>query len=259
MAWPEDLHPGPAGAQGMIANKEKRPPGGWEGVGRARCFAADSVVTAASTTAMIVAGVIVSAVVIAVVVLVTRLVVVLEGGERGLDVRFDGELVRRIAGVEHRGPRDEPLRGIEVEGDGRGDGAGAGGQGERGALRPARAGGEESDERENEELLHLQYLQRGAGGPLDLSFWKTPDPARAGHQNFCNFLEVLSFGVMRLTPLEQRRFRARRDPARSRRSGPSSGAGSRCRERSCGLLRPREIQARRRGSSAGRRSCRQSR
>src|SRR3954463_9399195 len=85
-------------------------------VGPAATVIVAGVVTRA-VMAVIVAGVVVRAVVVAVVVLMPHPVVVLEGVERGADVRLDGELVRRIRRVEDGGGRGEPGARVEVDGD----------------------------------------------------------------------------------------------------------------------------------------------
>src|SRR3954466_13234284 len=78
---------------------------------------AATVIVGGAVVAVIVASVVVRGVVVAVVVFMPHAVVVLEGVERGADVRVDGELVRRIRRVEDCGARGEPGARVEVDGD----------------------------------------------------------------------------------------------------------------------------------------------
>src|SRR3954452_5041503 len=78
---------------------------------------AATVIIAGVVARAVVAVIVARAVVVAVVVLMPHAVVVLEGVERGADVRLDGELVRRIRRVEDGGARREPGARVEVDGD----------------------------------------------------------------------------------------------------------------------------------------------
>src|SRR3954471_4000147 len=78
---------------------------------------AAAVIVAGVVPRAVVAVIVARAVVVAVVVLMPHAVVVLEGVERGADVRLDGELVRRIRRVEDGGARREPGARVEVDGD----------------------------------------------------------------------------------------------------------------------------------------------
>jgi len=75
-----------------------------------------SVVAAAVVAAVVVATVVVAIVV----VLVADAVVVLEGLDGVAQVVFDRRAVGRIAGIERSAVLDEPLAGVDVEGDVRG-------------------------------------------------------------------------------------------------------------------------------------------
>src|SRR5437899_6843269 len=113
----------------MNARKHRSPAPGWwrRAPGRAtadRSVVATAVVAArtrVAAIAVVVAAVaVVATVVVHVVVLVTQPVVVLEGVDRVAEVVLDGGPVRRVARIEPGAFLDEPLAGVDVEGDVRG-------------------------------------------------------------------------------------------------------------------------------------------